>query len=708
MENRQLFLRANEISAIFSLMTAQPLIDFRLSLAEDLKSDWDTANSFSPFYKMLDKHPLVKRVKERIPPFKMWMEGLDLKERVMILTLVSLDQADSLFTGWEKREDPAKDLRELAQKLFKIELFYEPIGGIIGYTFLVLKLLQKKGGAYPHTLIETPPKIDMKEPIVRRYVREGLKKMPLIGEVYPVGGAGDRLNLRDPKTGEALPQAKLQFEGRTLLEGLIRDLKAREVLYERVYGKSTLTPIALMTSSEKMNTRHMIEILEENNWFERPRESYFLFEQPLVPVISVDGTWAANAPFEPLLKPGGHGVLWLLMDEYRVFDWFKKFKRDYLIVRQINNPIAGLDDNLLALAGMGIKEKKAFGFLSCPRLCGSSEGMNVLLQSKNEDGYHSTITNIEYTDFALRGIEDKPMPSEPYSKYPSNTNILFASIKDVKKALEKSPLPGIVFNAKTKVPYLTEHGLKETLGGRLESTMQNIADHMTSQTQDAKVSLKDLKTFLLYNDRGKTISVTKKEMKKGESLAETPMQAWLDKQKAAYALFEECGFKLPPFPDAVIEYSPSLGPLYSIIKQKVKKGALKKGSELLIEGEMIAIEGLDLDGSLKILAPEGRVFLKNILVTNKGLNLRKKHKFWQGTENLESLVIECEEHAEFWAENAAFEKPLHLIVPRGHKTVAKMVKGKLEFITKKISKPSWKWEIGFNSRAIPALTFKLE
>lgn len=196
-------------------------------------------------------------------------------------------------------------------------------------------------------------------------------------------------------------------------------------------------------------------------------------------------------------------------------------------------------------------------------------------------------------------------------------------------------------------------------------------------------------------------------MKKGESLAETPMQAWLDKQKAHYDLFQnECGFKLPPFPEAVIEYAPSLGPLYSIIKQKVKNGALKKGSELLIEGEMIAIDGLDIDGSIKIIAPEGRVYLKNILVSNKGLNLRKKHAFWQTIENLESLVIECEEHAEFWAENIVFDKPLHLVVPKGHKMIVKQVKGKLQFITKKISKPSWKWEISFNSRAIPTLTFK--
>ena len=46
-----------------------------------------------------------------------------------------------------------------------------------------------------------------------------------MGEIYPLGGAADRLGLVDPDTGECLPAAMLSYCGRTLLEGLIRDLQ---------------------------------------------------------------------------------------------------------------------------------------------------------------------------------------------------------------------------------------------------------------------------------------------------------------------------------------------------------------------------------------------------------------------------------------------------------------------------------------------------
>lgn len=49
--------------------------------------------------------------------------------------------------------------------------------------------------------------------------------LPDLGEIYPLGGSADRLGLVDPETGECLPAAMLPFCGRTLLEGLIRDLQ---------------------------------------------------------------------------------------------------------------------------------------------------------------------------------------------------------------------------------------------------------------------------------------------------------------------------------------------------------------------------------------------------------------------------------------------------------------------------------------------------
>lgn len=52
--------------------------------------------------------------------------------------------------------------------------------------------------------------------------------MHQLGEIYPMGGCGDRLGLVDSITGECLPAAMLPYCGRTLLEGLIRDLQVSE------------------------------------------------------------------------------------------------------------------------------------------------------------------------------------------------------------------------------------------------------------------------------------------------------------------------------------------------------------------------------------------------------------------------------------------------------------------------------------------------
>lgn len=686
-------------------MATPSIVDFRLNLAEDLKTDWDLSQSYSAFYKLLEKHPLVKKYRDQNKHFKLWIDPLDLKERVMLLTLIALDQAEAVFTGFEKLNEPSKEAKELAQKLFKVELFYKPIGGLIGYYLVVLKLLQKKTKPILQSYV-APPMIPMEDPLVDKYVLEGLKKLPLTGEVYPVGGAGDRLNLTDPVSKEALPQAKLLFEGRNLLEGLIRDLKARENLYQEVFHEEILTPIALMTSPEKNNTRHILEILEESNWYERPRESFFLFEQPLVPVITNEGTWAAKGPFDLTMKPGGHGVIWLLMEEYQVFNWFKSKKREYLVIRQINNPLAGVDKNLLALAGYGIKEKKSFGFLSCNRLIGASEGMNILIQSKNEDGYQSTITNIEYTDFASKGIEDKPLQKgDIYSKYPANTNILFLSIKDIRKTLPSHPLPGMILNPKNRVQIMTESGLQEAHGGRLEATMQNVADYLTVTTPSSEVSLKELKTFVLFNPREKTISVTKKQFIKGDNPSETPVQAFQDKQKITRSLLAHfCNFKVSD--DAVLTIDPALGPLYEIISQKIQVGLIGKNSELVIEGSQVKINNLQLNGSLKLLANKGRILIENVTVSNKGLNSRKKNLFWQNTYSHESLTIECEEDGEFEAIGITFKEPLHIHVPKKTRVVAQLVKGKIELISKKISRPTWEWQIRFNSKAKPSLTFK--
>jgi len=140
-----------------------------------------------------------------------------------------------------------------------------------------------------------------------------------------------------------------------------------------------------MTSDAKGNHSRITELLQASAFFGRSPDSFNLFCQPMVPVVSVeDGKWLLPEAFSPLLKPGGHGVIWKLMADNGVFDWMEAAGRKAALVRQISNPLAGTDTTLLALAGTGSKRNHAFGFASCERAVGAAEGMNVLIQETVE------------------------------------------------------------------------------------------------------------------------------------------------------------------------------------------------------------------------------------------------------------------------------------------------------------------------------------
>lgn len=156
-----------------------------------------------------------------------------------------------------------------------------------------------------------------------------------LGEIYPLGGAGDRLGLVDSITGECLPAAMLPYCGRTLLEGLIRDLQAREFLHFKVFGEQCITPVAIMTSSVKNNHEHIFALCEKHGWFGRGKEKFQLFEQPMVPVVAAeDGQWLINEPLSLVCKPGGHGAIWKLAHDKGIFQWFYSHGRKGATVRQ--------------------------------------------------------------------------------------------------------------------------------------------------------------------------------------------------------------------------------------------------------------------------------------------------------------------------------------------------------------------------------------
>lgn len=596
--------------------------------------------------------------------------GLGLDGEAAIKQLIALGQAPFSFANAGKKE-----IAELASQLSDVDSFYREMGGLAGYQMHVRRLLQKNTDDRASAQFHSPSFIDISRlsSEVEEALETGIDSMPQLCEMYPLGGAADRLHLIDEKTGSDLPAAKLRFAGKTLLERLLCDLESRERLYFRRTGRRVFTPVAIMTSHEKNNSMHVKEILESNCWFGRPKERFFIFVQPLVPVVDEKGDWIWTGSCKLLMKPGGHGAIWKLAIDNGVFDWFRSFGAKYTVVRQINNPLAGLDYGLLAFAGLGIKRQMSFGFASCPRACQAAEGVNVVMERKESEGYLYNLSNIEYCDFEKYGIRDTPIrPGEPFSRFTSNTNILFGDLDALEEVVKLCPFPGLLMNLK-----------EDSLGrfaGRLESTMQNIADMFVEKRSEPLLEKNLNKTFITYNERSKTISTAKKAYIPGRSLNETPEKCFYDLMSAARDLLKnDCGMDLPPeqtleemlssHPSFVFLFHPCLGPLFRMIGSKIRGGSLADGSELRLEIGEVAFTNLSLDGSLQVIAKENffaRSVLTNCSIENRGVDWDHSRPFWKGDPmRKETVVIELGKESRFIAENVRFAGSHHFRVPDG-------------------------------------------
>lgn len=635
------------------------------------------ASSLHEKRSILEKGVLDLQLSLPVPPIPL----PDLLHEVW-LSLILIDQSH-LLEGVDRT-----DLVPFLQQLVFVEQFYASLGGIVGYHLQMLSLLFLEEPISDHISNYHPPKgVDISEESeeIDQFVQTGLDSLPRMAEIYVVGGAADRLRPYDPVTQDSLPAALFSFSGYPLLEWLIRDLEAREYLYREKWGQRVVTPIAMMTSPEKNNHEQILSFCEKKNWFGRGKENIRFFEQPVVPTMDSEGKWCALSPGQLLMKPGGHGVLWKLAQEKGIFSWMKEQKRTKVLIRQINNPIAGIDRGLLAFCGVGFARDKQFGFASCLRRVASAEGVNVLIEKERNGFVKRCLTNIEYCDFEKFSIQDVPLePGGAYSRFPSNTNILFADIDAVEKKIKDYPIPGMLVNKK-KVSFKTLEGEKEQEVVRLESTMQNLADAFESSESDDQAH----PTFLTYHERHKTISAIKKRLGASSSLLETPEGCLFDWLKNMHELLSSyCQMELPLLgsessylekgPPFLFFYHPALGPLFSKIATKIMKGRIGQGSEVRLEIADLLLENLEVAGALSIEADPvlptasqlpPRVVLKHVKVSNCGLK--------------EKCSICIEGDGEFYAEGITLSGHYQISVKAGTRMTALKKEGCLEFIEEK-------------------------
>ncbi|NGX43478.1 MAG: hypothetical protein K940chlam7_01776 [Chlamydiae bacterium] len=712
----------------------QNAIKKQVARLEPFLSDLNHASSLEEKISILDAQSITLDFLEQSKTLLSYLKTADKHSEFVIKAVAAIGEGPIVFRGLDSIEEAPEPLENLVDALWSVEEFYDMIGGIVGYHCAVLKLIyEKEQKCSTEQFSERYAKpqgygLSGHSPDLRHWVRWGVEHLPEMAEIYPVGGAGDRLNLRDENTNEYLPVAQLLFGGRTLLEGLIRDLQAREYLYYKLVGKQLTTPLLMMTSQEKNNHQNIQKICKEHDWFDRPRESFFFFVQPRVPVITLEGHWSMQSPLELTLKPGGHGVIWKLAKDHGAFQWLAAQNRKKALLRQINNPAGGTDGGLLAFCGIGCQEDKAFGFASCPKVLNAAEGMDILIEREVDGEFEYLVSNIEYTDFAQKGVEDAPeTPGSQYSKYPANTNILFADLKTVENTLTECPIPGMIINFKNNVPFTDSEGKQcEVKGGRLESTMQNISDYIVDRSPHRlnEEALLQLRTFVTYNDRRKTISVTKRSYDSSLSLLETPEGCYYEiLQNNRELLNVFCSMDLPQIcseeeylnkgPNLILSFHPALGPLYSVIAQKIRDGNLAEGAELQLEIAEVDLENLQLSGSLLVTSDSpmgrrrsggtlkygedcGKCTLRNVKIQNKGIDRSADNVYWKNQiSHIEQLQIKLSGNAEFFAENITFNGKYIIDVPDGYSVTAYEKGGKVHFCKEKIQTPTWFWGYSF-------------
>ncbi|MES1224291.1 MAG: hypothetical protein ABUT20_52840, partial [Bacteroidota bacterium] len=300
-------------------------------------------------------------------------------------------------------------------------------------------------------------------------------------------------------------------------------------------------------------------------------------------------------------------------------------------------------------------------------------------------------------------------------------------------AITEHPIPGMIVNLK-KMPLLENREV-----ARLESTMQNIADCLIDQFDEALEDPHDaremLKTFLTFNLRRKTISTTKRERCSEGILLETPEGCFYDFLHNAHDLLTNfCHFDIPSLcsseeylqkgPSFIFLYHPALGPLYSIISQKLKRGYLAPHSELQLEIAEIDCEDLQLTGSLKIIAQNimgnissdgliqygeknGKCILKRVKVINQGIDTHAKQCYWKN-EIIRKQLCEIIIHGngEFIAEDVTLKGDIRIVVDDGFRVRALQENDEIIFTKEAITFPSWQWDYCLSETQIKLLKTK--
>eukprot|EP00985_Skeletonema_marinoi_P021134 scaffold12828_cov175-Skeletonema_marinoi.AAC.3 len=543
-----------------------------------------------------------------------------------LCTLPGTTNQCHLFSKWTTDAKDNDKKKALMSKLELVDQSY-PDGGLTGYLTNAIALLEKsRRGENPlEGWIPSVPKGEAFEVGTDAFLRSeelGLKEVGKCGFILVAGGLGERLGYGDIKIGLPTELAT----GTTYIQFYIETILAFQSRYAEP-GKKL--PLCIMTSGD--TNAKTVALLSANNYFGMDKDQITIVQQGQgVPALYDNDAHIAldtEDPYDIQMKPHGHGDIHALLHSNGVAKAWQAKGMKWTVFFQDTN---GLAFHTLALSlGVSSKMGLIMNSITCPRKAKQAIGAITKLTK----GDQQKTMNVEYNqlDPLLRATvspEGDVNDESGFSPYPGNINQLVFNLDSYVSILErtKGVMPEFV-NPK----YADAEKTIFKKPTRLECMMQDFPTVLQG-AETEKVGFTSLASELCFspvkNATADGVALQAKgthpgvaasgEADQSSSVARILRSIGCQVEEGSKVTFN--GITVTSGPDCVLK--PSFAACATEFKKKFPNPAAVKisgRSSLVLSGQGLTIESLDLDGAVVIECEEGASgVIRNLSVKNKG------------------------------------------------------------------------------------------
>jgi len=560
------------------------------------------------------------------------MSILTSEEKKLVQLLVEAGQVH-VFAPWPAPGTRDADKKRLLAQVAELERVYP--GGLKAYVTRAKDLLEKSRiGANPYEgfrVSEPKDAVRLSSPEdFKRWEARGMPEVKDAAFVLVAGGLGERLGYQGIKV--ALPAEVTT--GKPFLQLYAEFILALQDRARKVDPNAVL-PLGIMTSDDTDALTR--QLLERHKYFGLARDQVVIFKQGKVPaLLDNDAHFALDPkdPFQIESKPHGHGDVHTLLYQHRIVDkWVREMHKRWVVFFQDTNAL--VFRAVPAALGVSAENKLHVNSITVPRVQGDAVGAICRLErvegkTGDEELPNPLTINVEYNQLEGllgKGVKEPLVPGTNFSIYPGNINVLIFEAPHYLSVLEKKKGTISEFvNPKYKPGTNNTVFNKPT---RLECMMQ---DYPKLLDKTARVSFTQFDRWTAFSPVKNNLADAAAKQKNGNA-PESASSGEADVYEWARIIMRQAGIPIPPGEEKDyagvrvregphIVFAPAFGVTQDEVLSKLRgkdKIKISPRSTLVIEGEDVVLESLDLDGALVIRAsPGAKVVVKNLTIKNDG------------------------------------------------------------------------------------------